>query len=448
MTGDARSIAWLDRVLSLAPEERRAVGWSFLCFFSILSAYFLLRPVRDEMAILAGPENIPDLFLGTFTAVLLLVPVFGWVTKRFPRRRFMPAIFAFCALNLVVFYAAFNSETISRVWTARAFFVWLSVFNMFVVSLFWSFMADLYSREQGQRLFGLITSGGSLGAILGPLATANLVRDIGIETLFLVSAALLGLTVFTIVKLLNWARHNVHDAHPINEAKPIGGSVLEGIVLVARTPFLLGIAFVILLGVFCGTAMYLYQAQMLAEHLPESVARTELLGWMDASINTLSLILQAFVARHAIRKLGVAATLSILPLMSVIAFAAIAMMPSLGLLIVIQVLRRATNFGLNGPARENLWTVVSAHSKYKAKNFLDVTLVRGADVVSSQTVRLLQSVFAAFAPIAWICAGICAVWLTVALTVGRVYQRLYDASGMADAAALTPGPEEKPVTPA
>lgn len=399
---------------------------SFLCFFSILCAYFLLRPVRDELAILAGPENIPQLFIGTFVAVLFVVPAFGWITKRFERRHFLPGLFGFFALNLVGFYLAFDSEHIDQAWVGRVFFVWLSVFNMFVVSLFWSFMADLYTREQARRLFGLIAGGGSAGAILGPLATALLVQRIGIAHLFLVSAALLTVTVALVLRLLAWGRSHERGTHPVTEHRPIGGGVLDGISLIARDRYLGAIAAFFLIGTFCGTAMYMFQAHLFAEHVTDSVRRTQLLAGMDTSINILALFLQVFVARHAIAKIGVAGTLALLPLFSVVAFLTLSLAPAVGVFVVLQVLRRATNFGLNGPARENLFTVVPLDSKYKAKNVLDVTLVRAADVISSQSIRLLLGLGQAFTPVMGLCAALAGGWLAIVVWIGRRYRERFD----------------------
>lgn len=422
---DTTSGGFIARVFAIRADERRAAALSFLCFFSLLCAYFLLRPVRDEMAILAGPENIPDLFIATFIATLVLVPAFGWVTRRFERRHFLPGLFAFFVLNLLGFYWAFGNQALDPVWTARTFFVWLSVFNMFVVSLFWSFMADLYSREQARRLFGLIAGGGSAGAILGPLTTTLLVAQIGIANLFLIAASLLTLTLLSILSLLQWARTHEHDSHPVNEHRPIGGGVLEGLVAVLRNPYLGGIAAFFLIGTFCGTAMYMLVAQVLSENIVDSLQRTRLLGLMDTSINVIALILQTLVARHAISRLGVRLTLVLMPAMSIIAFIAVAFAPTVGLVVVLQVLRRATNFGLNNPARENLFTVVSPEAKYKAKNFLDVTLVRGADVISSQSIRAIQGAGGSFAPVAWLCAVLSVGWMLIVWLVGGSYKRLF-----------------------
>lgn len=429
----------LARVLNLDREERAAAAWSFLCFFSILCAYFLLRPVRDELAILAGPENIPNLFIGTFVAVLLVIPAFGWITRRFERRIFLPGLFVFFVLNLIGFYWAFGAQWIDQAWVGRAFFVWLSVFNMFVVSLFWSFMADLYSREQARRLFGLIAGGGSAGAIVGPLVTALFVERIGIAQLFLISAGLLSLTVVTILRLIAWGQRHAHDAHPVTEHRPLGGGVFEGVALIARDRYLSAIAVFFLIGTFCGTAMYMFQATLFSEMIPDSGRRTQLLAAMDTSINVLALFLQVVVARHAIAKLGVAVTLSLLPLLSLVVFVVLSLAPGVALLVVAQVLRRATNFGLNGPARENLFTVVSTESKYKAKNVLDVTLVRAADVLSSQSIRLLLGLGQSFAPVTWLCAGLCGAWLAIVVWVGRRYRQLFDAQAPAGpASAATP----------
>ena len=412
--------------LTLPAPERTAVIWSFFCFFSILSAYFLLRPVRDEMAIAAGPENIPNLFLGTFVAVVILVPVFGWLTKRFTRATFVPGVFIFVIANLILFYWLYGQPAIDRAWVGRAFFVWLSVVNMTVVALFWSFMTDLYSKAQARRLFGLIAAGGSAGAIAGPSLTALLAAEIGLRPLFLIAAALFGVTVVTILRLLAWARTHRRSDDTAGDSKAIGGRALDGIRFVAGDPYLRMLALLILIGTFSGTAMYLYQAEILSTHIADPEQRTRLLALMDVSINVLALLLQAGVARYAIQRLGVGPVLALLPVLSIVGFIALAIMPGVALLVAVQVARRATSFGLNGPAKETLYSVLSAAEKYKAKNVIDVTVIRGADVVSSQAVRLAQLAGMQFAAIGLACATLCVLWVGIAVSLGRRYRARYD----------------------
>ncbi|MEO0998848.1 MAG: MFS transporter, partial [Pseudomonadota bacterium] len=402
MSAEARSR--LTDLFNLPAAERQPLAWSFACFFSILCAYFLLRPIRDEMAIVAGPENIPDLFLGTFVLVLLTVPAFGWVTKRLPRRVFLPGIFAFFIVNLLLFFWIFGIGSIDRVWPARAFFVWLSVFNMFIVALFWSFMVDLYEEDQARRLFGYIAAGGSVGAILGPTLTAALVGELGLRMLFLLAAGLLCVALVCVVRLLAWARANARPERPVNDTRPLGGAVLDGVRLVFSDGYLGKLAALMLVGTFCGTALYLYQAELLSGYSSDSTSRTRLLAGMDIAINTLTLALNLFVARAAFRRFGVGRVLLLLPVLTLAGLIVLIVAPGVTVIVVLQVLRRGLNFGLNVPAKETIYTVVSPDAKYKAKNFIDVSLVRGADVLSSQTVRLMQTLAGAFAPVAVFCA--------------------------------------------
>src|SRR5210317_1379535 len=197
----------LHRVLGLERHEYYAVAWSFVYFFCVLSAYYMLRSVRETMAVEGGVQNVPWLFSSTFVVMLAVTPVFGWVASHYPRRRFLPWVYYFFVINILLFWAGFSyaiSNGLSFVWLGRAFFVWLSVFNLFVVSVFWSFMADIYSHEQGRRLFGVISAGGSAGALIGPIATSALVVPIGFQNLLPVSAALLLFAVYCITRLRHW----------------------------------------------------------------------------------------------------------------------------------------------------------------------------------------------------------------------------------------------------
>ncbi|MEM7279803.1 MAG: MFS transporter [Pseudomonadota bacterium] len=423
--------SWLKELIELPKGEAQPLAWSFLCFFSILCGYFLLRPIRDEMAIQVGPEHIPDLFVYTFLVVLTTVPLFGWITKRLSRRIFMPLVFGFFISNLLVFYAIVDTPFADVIRIERVFFVWISVFNMFIVALFWSFMNDLFNKEQARRLFGYIAAGGSAGAIVGPFITASLIQDLGLKELLLVAAGLLSMALVSILRLFRWARQHDNKAIAINSPTPIGGSIFEGLTLLRTQPYILGIGALTFLGTLAGTALYMYQAKVIGELLSDSAQRTQLLSYMDMSINTLTLIFQAGVARLAISRLGVGKVLLFMPVLSLIGFTALLIAPSAYLLIGLQVLRRATGFGLNGPARETLYSVVDPQAKYKAKNFIDVSVVRGSDVLASSSVRSIASSFASFAPIAIICMGICSCWIVISHWLGRRYKTLYDAPGTA-----------------
>ncbi len=225
------------RLLGLKPGEFFAVAWSFVYFFSLLSAYYMLRSVREAMAIMGGTQNIPWLFTGTFVAMVLVTPVFGFVASRYPRKQFLPWVYYFFIFNILIFFSLFTyvlRNDLESVWIARAFFVWLSVFNLFVVSVFWSFMADIYSKEQGRRLFGVISAGGSAGALLGPLMTSVLVVPLGFQNLLPLSAGLLMFSVYCVAQLRRWAEQQASESHEVvvDTSKPIGGGALAGVRLV------------------------------------------------------------------------------------------------------------------------------------------------------------------------------------------------------------------------
>ncbi|MEW8382504.1 MAG: MFS transporter, partial [Candidatus Thiodiazotropha taylori] len=241
----------LQHLASVQPGEGRALFWSFLYFFSLLSSYYVLRPIRDEMGIVAGIDQLQWLFTGTFIAMLLVVPLFGFITSRLQRRQFLPYVYLFFIFDLILFYLIFESaESLTNV--ARVFFIWLSVFNLFVVSVFWSFMADLYRNEQAKRLFGLIASGGTIGALTGPLLTATLVQQLGTSQMMLISAGLLCLSILCINRLIRWQatnddRKEQNDRSSEKIEQPIGGSIWDGILLVLRSPYLMGICVLMLL---------------------------------------------------------------------------------------------------------------------------------------------------------------------------------------------------------
>lgn len=375
------------------------------------------------MAIRVGSEQIPELFRYTFICVLLTIPVFGWLTRTFRRQVFMPAIFIFCICNLLIFAWAIDNPNIDQGWVARAFFVWLSVFNMFIVALFWSFMNDLYQREQAKRLFGIIAAGGSLGAICGPLLTTFLVRDLGVGGLIPVSAGLLTLALVAVVQLFRWAAKQTDREIAISKTQPIGGDIFAGIKLVFSRRYLTFIMLMTLVGTGIGTALYLFQADLLGRNYPDSAQRTQLLAGMDAAINIITLTLQFGVARFAIAGLGVRRVLLIMPMVTILGLSVLVVFPEAIALIIVQIFRRGSGFGLNNPARETLYSVVSADAKYKAKNFIDVSIVRAADVISSTSFVFIGSLAASHLPVLGVALALCFVWIWLTQIIGKKFER-------------------------
>jgi AAA family ATP:ADP antiporter len=414
------------RFLGIKPGEFVAVAWSFVYFFSLLSAYYMLRSVREAMAITGGTQNIPWLFTGTFVVMMLATPVFGWVAARYPRKQFLPWVYYFFILNILIFFGAFTyalRNDVETVWIARAFFVWLSVFNLFVVSVFWSFMADIYSKGQGRRLFGLISAGGSAGALIGPLVTSVLVVPLGFQNLLPLSAGLLMFSVYCVAQLRRWAEQAPSDGHavPLDSSKPIGGGALAGIRLVMTSPYLGAIALGAAFASFVGTATYIYMAQLVSENFATTDEQTRVFALLDALTNSLSFVGQLIIVKQVVQRFGVGVSLAILPIVSVIGFAILAANPVFIVIAALQVARRSLTFGLGKPTSDMLYTVVTPEEKYKAKNFTETALYRGGDLVGAWAVRMMAGI--GLSGISLVCVPIAAIWIVIAFWLGKDYKR-------------------------
>lgn len=415
----------LGQALGLKPGEFTAVAWSFTYFFCLLAAYYMLRSVRETMAIASGVSNIPWLFTGTFVVMLLATPVFGWVASRYPRRAFLPWVYYFFISNILVFFALFTyaqGQALDLVWIARAFFVWISVFNLFVVSVFWSFMADLFSGEQSRRLFGVISAGGSVGAILGPLLTSSLAVSVGFRNLLPISALLLVFAVYCIFRLRRWANteHNVTE-DSATSAQRIGGGVLDGIKLVFTSRFFGCIAIALLFSNFLGGALYYYMADFMSQVYPDPDRQTQLFARIDAATNVIAFLGQLLLVRLSVKHLGIGWTLAILPIVSLAGFTLLALNPVFPVLAALRIFSRGLGYGLTKPASDMLYAVVSPNERYKAKNFIDTAVYRGGDVMTGFTVRAIGSM-AGLSGLALVCVPVAAVWGTLALWIGRQYR--------------------------
>jgi len=419
------AIQWLTRsVLRAKPGEEPAVGLAFLYFFMLMCSYYLMRPLRDALPANTGLENLALVFTATFAVMLMLTPLFGELASRVRKQVLLPVTYLFFASNLLVFYLWFKLDPDSRA-LAITFFVWLSVFNMFVVSVFWSFMADVFRGEEAKRLFGPIAAGGGAGAILGPLLTKLLAPWAGVDAVVGMSLVLLLGTLPCIRGLAAWAeaRHG-HFVLPADDPEArIGGGALDGVRLVARSPYLLGIFAIIGIGSIAGTFMYFELQHYVAAAYPNTAARTDYYATLDLWVNVLAWIFQAFVVTHLIRFLGLTRALVVMPMIALASFAWLAASPILLLLSTSQVLRRSGEFGLAKPCREVLFTIVDPATKYKAKNFIDTTLQRTGDMAGAWGHVALQALGVTLAGFAVICAvGMLLVgWIAAAL--GREFQQ-------------------------
>ncbi len=379
--------ALLHRVTGATPNELRAALWSFVYFFCLLASYYVLRPIRDEMANQIGRGGLAELFTYVFLTMLVVVPLFGWLTAKFPRKKLLPWLYAFFAANLVGFFAWMQAGGEQTALTSRVFYVWVSVYNLFVVSVFWSFMADLFETEQAKRLYGFIAAGGTVGALVGPTITSTMVASLGPKNLMLVSAGFLLMAIVCIGMLRAWEQSQNHDAaarqRNAQEEVPIGGSIWAGLRDVVRSPYLMGICLFLFLYSMLSTLLYFQQVEMLPAAIKSSVERTKLLAQVDLVVNIAVLLIQVLAFGTLIKKLGTRFMLIAMPIASVIGFVAMAALPTLGTLLVFGVVRRAGEYAISKPARETLFNVLPAEQKYKAKNVIDTLVHRTGDWLST-----------------------------------------------------------------
>ncbi|MDH3621109.1 MAG: MFS transporter, partial [Gammaproteobacteria bacterium] len=419
---------FLESVFGPKRHEIVAVAWSFLYFFCVLSSYYIIRPVREEMAVGGGPNTIPLLFIGTFVTMIFATSIFGWVASRYPRRTFLPWVYLFFISNILIFWMVFTQARDSGedyVWLGRVFFVWLSVFNLFVVSVFWSFMADIYTREQGRRLFGFIASGGSIGALIGGLITSSLVTNIGFQNLLPISAALLMLAVLCIGRLKDWV-HQEHEDEidaTVESNKPLGGDPFAGLTHLFSSRYFLAIGLMSLIASLLGTALYMFRAELIGEAILDPDIRIQFFSNMNVAANALALIAQMFLVKQVVTRFGIGRSLFLFPLASIIGFAILAMEPTLMAVAVLDVVRRGLGFGFAKPSTDMLYSVVTPEEKYKTKNAIDTAIYRGGDVIGTWTIRLLSIVGLGIAGIAILMVPFALISAVVALWLGRDYKR-------------------------
>ncbi len=419
-------MTWLRDVLpsvtDAEPDEAVPVGWAFLYFFCLLCGYYILRPVRDEMAIEGGVQHLPWMMTATFVTLLLVTPLFGWLSTRASRYRLLLIVYTFFGSNLLLFFVAMMGH-LSPQWTARAFFVWLSVFNLFVVSVFWSVMVDLFTPAQGARLFGVIAAGGSIGAMVGPLLTTGLTYLVPIPVLLLISVGFLVACGFCLHRLDRWAM-----AQPARQGggqdKPIGGSIWAGVRLALSSPYLLGICLYLFFLTTTATFLYLEQMRLVSEQIPSPEGRTRLFSLIDLVVNVLTFLMQVTVTGRVISRFGLASALVVLPVASAIGFGVIGLMPILVVFVLFTIVRRVGEYALAKPAREILFTVVSREEKYKAKNFIDTAVSRGGDATTGWIVSGVKVLGVTAGQVAWILVPLSLLWGLVGWFLARQEEKL------------------------
>jgi AAA family ATP:ADP antiporter len=413
---------WLGRVVNVRPGEARALVWSFAYFFCLLAGYYVLRPLRDEMGLAGGVRNLQWLFYATFVVMLAAVPAFGAVVARLPRRRFVPLVYHFFVLNILIFWVLLEFD-VGKVHVARVFFVWISVFSLFVVSVFWSFMADLWANEQGRRLFGFIAAGGSAGTLLGSGAAATLAVPLGPMNLLVIAAVLLELAVLCARRLESAVPAASAEQKNPPVASAIGGNWLAGLAMILRSPYIAGIALWVSLLSLAGTVLYFEQANIVNAASSDPAVRTQIFARIDLAVSLLTIFVQFFATGRLIARFGVGAAVAALPLVFALGFVALAFSPILLVVTAFQALQRATNFALSNPAREILFTVLGREEKYKAKNVIDILVFRGADAGSSWVFSEARKQGMDLPAISLATVPVAALWFVLALALGRGQER-------------------------
>jgi len=407
------AVRFFQKLVDVRAGEVKALMLGFVYYFLVLSSYYVIRPIRDEFGAAGGIENLPWMFTGTLLTMLVTNTIFSRLVARFSRRRFIPIAYRFFIANLVIFLVLL--ATISKgnqVWVGRVFFVWTSVFNLFVVSVFWGFMVDVFNSDQGKRLFAFISIGGTLGAIAGASMTAGLVQKVGTSSLLLISALLLEMSA-QCVRFFPVTKTSRSD-----DERPVGGGIWAGIVRNFKSPYLLAISSYMLLYAVTSTLLYFQQVGIAARSFTDRGARTAFFAEVDLLVNVLTILLQALVTGRLLKWFGVGVTLAILPAMSVLGFLAVGVKPVLAILVIFLVVRRAGNFAFARPARETLFTVVSREDKYKAKNFIDTVVYRTGDQIGAWTSPVLGRLGLGLAGVSLVAAPIAAVWLLISIWLG------------------------------
>jgi AAA family ATP:ADP antiporter len=410
-----RSGNFLERLVTVEHGEWPRLAIAFFYFFFLLAGYFMLRPVRGTIA--ANNSDILHwLYTGTFVTMLAIVPAFGFLVSRFRRGQFIPGIYAFFILHLLLFATGFRGDD-TPAWLQRAFYIWLSVFNLFVVSIFWSFMADIFRPGQAQRLFGFIMAGGSIGAIIAPSVTKGVVAHHGATGVMLAAATLLAVATLLAIVLARYARGSDHHRH----SEVIGGGIWEGAAHVFRSEYLLFACLLMLLHNLVSTFLFNGLAVLVDQQISGFEERTTFFSHVDQVVQVLAFVFQFFITSRLVRHLGMQQTLVIIPAMLAGGFIILGSSMGLVLFAAVQVAQRTLNYGVLGPTKEMLFTVVDRETKYKSKNFIDTAVYRGSDVTASWIFKGLSSSGLGIAQMTWFYLPVMALWVLGAWRLGGIY---------------------------
>ena len=412
----------LKSVAAIEPFEVKAVVLSMLYFFFLFGSYSVVKPVRDAMGTIYGVDHYQQLFTMTLVASLLFAPLYSGLAARIKLSSFLPWVYGFVALTIVAFYALFVSISDQNLWLIAAFFVWVSTFNVLIISVFWTFMADIFSRTQAKRLFGFVAAGGTIGSIIGPAIAPLLAKRLGNSNLMLISAAGFVATALLVRMLAHEKQRLLAAGAEVQHTSldhRLRGNPFDGFVLLMRSRYLLLLAMFLLLMTWISTIVYFQLGDLITHAFPNRDARTQAYGLIDLLVNSMAVVIQLFGSGRIIARFGVKVGLLLNPIIMVIAFLAIAFSPVLLILGAIQVVRRVAEYALAKPTREMLFTVVDQQSRYKAKNVIDTVVYRFGDFSNAWVSSLIQPHGVTGLAIFGLITS--AVWFPIAWLLGRRY---------------------------
>ncbi|WLT32039.1 NTP/NDP exchange transporter [Geothrix sp. PMB-07] len=412
----------LRRLVLLEEGEAPGLLWSTLYFFLLFFGFYLVRPVREAIGIARGADKLPWLMTGTLLAMVLANPAFATLVSKLPRRRFIPLAYRFFAVNMLALFLAFRFlPNHGGAILGYGFYIWLSVFNLFVVSVFWGLMSDVWAEGQGKRLFGFIATGGTLGAIAGAALTGVLTKGFVVASfkvkvdplsLLLVSALTLEAAVFCVKRLMAI----FHVGEETQGTREPGPGPLEGLRLIATSRYLQLICLYILLFTITSTLLYLQQGSIVERTFAGTAARTAAFARIDLWVNVLTLVTQVLLTGRLITALGIPVVLSILPVLTLVGFGALWIWPTFAVMALIQVLRRGLHYALDRPAREVLYIPLGPEERYKAKPFIDTFIYRGGDLLG---VWAPTALVALAIPVGLASLGCSGLWWASSLALGR-----------------------------
>jgi AAA family ATP:ADP antiporter len=414
----------LNRIIDVRSSEVPALAWAWLYIFSLLSSYYIMRPIRDQMGVAGGVNNLQWLFTGTLIGMLVLNLPFSWLVKTFPREKFIAISYRFFAVNILLFALSLHVATPGQtVWVGRVFFIWTSVFNLFVVSIFWQMIVDVFTSEQGKRLFGFIAAGATLGAISGSAFTVSTVEHLAPAYLMIGAAVMLEIAVFCTRRLSRLSASLSERPHVETEA-PIGGTLLGGFRDALSSGYLLNVSLFLLLYAVTSTFLYFQQAAVVSHSFANRAAQTQFFASVDLGVNVLTLAVQLFLTGRILKRFGVGTTLSLLPVFSVIGFGTVALIPTLTSVVAFQLVRRAGNFAIARPTREVLFTVLPREDRYKAKSFIDTAVYRLGDQLGAWSFALLTMLGLGLTQVSIVAAALSGGWLANSWWLGRRQETL------------------------